>query len=183
MINLPLRRTISARHSHARGALTGRRGATALEFGLVSTALLLLVIGIVEAFLQLATVAALEYAALRASRFGITGASTVRNVPSNQLPGSCRSAIIPWIVTYSTNGFLNSNNLTVTMAVYSSINAANGSTGGTSGAGAGGAIVGYTLAYRRAFITPMAAALAGNANLTHTTTLLVKNEPFEDTVC
>ena len=54
-------------------SLRERRGSSALEFAVVGSALILLVIAIIESFLQLAVSAALEFSALRASRFGISG--------------------------------------------------------------------------------------------------------------
>ena len=164
-------------------SLRERRGSSALEFAVVGSALILLVIAIIESFLQLAVSAALEFSALRASRFGITGVNTVRGFTAAQLPSTCRSQIIPWIVNYATGGFLRSANLTVTMNVYSTLAAGEAGTGGTTGAGAGGAIVGYRLDYSQPLLTPLARVVIGRNSVTHTTTLLVKNEPFENATC
>ena len=176
---------LSSRRSQAakaKAALRSKRGATALEFGLIASGLVLLMIAIIESALQIATGAALDWAALRASRFGITGAQTVRNQPPTGVP-TCRSAMIPWLVTYATNGFLQSANLTVTSSIYSGLSGGRSGTGGSSGAGSGGAIVGYTLTYNRPFITPLATALLGRSQFTHTARLLVKNEPFDNATC
>lgn len=163
--------------------LKNRRGSGAMEFAIIGSALMMLIISIIEAFMQLAAASVLEYAALRASRFGITGSNTVRGVATADLPGSCRSQIIPWIVNYVSGGFLRSANLTVTTTIYSNLSAGVAAGTGTSGAGSGGAIVGYTLTYTQAFITPLATAVIGRANVSHTTSLLVKNEPFDNATC
>ena len=166
-----------------RAALRARRGMTATEFGLVASAAVLLFVAILEATLQLATGTALDWAALRASRFGMTGGTTVRGTtPADNVP-TCRSAIIPWLVTYRTGGFLNQSELSVTTTVYSSLSTGRGGTGGTAGAGTGGAIIGYQLNYTRPFVTPLAALVAGRSSVTHRATLLIKNEPFDNAVC
>ena len=121
-----------------RAALRGRRGMTATEFGLIGSAAVLLFVAILEATLQLATGAALDWAALRASRFGMTGGATVRGTTVADAMPSCRSAIIPWLVTYRTAGFLNQSDLSVTTTVYSNLTSGRGGTGGTAGAGTGG---------------------------------------------
>jgi len=166
-----------------RAALRGRRGMTATEFGLIGSAAVLLFIAILEATLQLATGAALDWAALRASRFGMTGGTTVRGTTGADNVPACRSAIIPWLVTYRTAGFLNQSDLSVTTTVYSSLSTGRGGTGGTAGAGAGGAIIGYQLDYTRPFVTPLAALVAGRSSIIHRATLLIKNEPFDNVVC
>lgn len=158
-----------------------RRGVAAVEFGLIGVAFITLIFAIMEVALQLTTIAALEWATLRVSRFGSIGTNTAPGTGSSP-PGmpSCRSAMIPWLVSYSTADYLKSANLTVTMSVLSSL----GATGaGTAGAGAGGAIVRYSLVYRQDYITPIIATLAGATYVTHNTTLVVKNEPFENAYC
>lgn len=145
--------------------------------------LAILMLAIIEISLQLATAAALEWTALRASRFGITGAQTVRNVPQSAQMPTCRSAIIPWLITYATSGFLQQANLTVTVNVYSNLSSGQSGAGGTSGQGAGGAIVGYQISYRRPFITPIPALITGRTQIVHSASMLVKNEPFENATC
>jgi len=162
-------------------ALRGRRGTTSLEFAVIASGLFTAIFAILEISLQLATMAALEWTALRASRFGITGSTTVRGAPGS-MP-SCRSAIIPWLVNYSTGGFLTSANLVVTVNNYSTLSAGTGGTGGTSGAGAGGAVVGYDLAYTQRFLTPIPALITGSAQMVHRVTIVIKNEPFDNATC
>jgi Flp pilus assembly protein TadG len=163
----------------------GRRGVAATEFALISIPFFIIIIGCMEVAWQLATGAALDHAALRASRYGITGSNTP---PSWQTTGqqdvpTCRSQNIAWLVTQSTNGLLKAANLTVTTASWSNVSGAGTGTG-TEGAGAGGDIIAYTLTYRQPFITGViAATLFGGNAFTHQAFLMVKNEPFEDATC
>ncbi|MEO3472901.1 TadE/TadG family type IV pilus assembly protein [Roseomonas sp. CAU 1739] len=163
----------------------GRRGVAATEFALISIPFLIMIIGSMETAWQLATGAALDHAALRASRYGITGSNAP---PSWQTTGqqnvpSCRSANIAWLVTQSTNGMLKASNLSVTTATWASVSGAGTGTG-TAGAGTAGQITAYTLTYRQPFITGVVAAtLFGGASFTHQAFLMVKNEPFENATC
>lgn len=166
-------------------ALRSRRGTTTVEFAIIGGGLITAVVAILEVAIQLATVAALEWTTLRASRFAITGGTTVRGAPTSgpAAPPGCRSAMIPWLVTHSTSGFLKTANLTVNTEVFSDIGAGVARTGGTTGAGGGGAIVGYALSYRQPFMTPLPVLVTGRTELTHRTTLVIKNEPFDNATC
>lgn len=163
----------------------GRRGAAASEFAIVAIPFFVTIIATMEAAWQLATGAALDHAALRASRYGITGSNAP---PAWQTQGqqnvpTCRSQNIPWLVTISTGGMLSAANLTVTTAAWSAVNGA-GVGSGTQGAGTGGQIVSYTLTYRQPFITgAVAAAIWGGDSFVHRAFLIVKNEPFENATC
>ncbi len=169
------------------GLHVGRRGVAATEFAVVALPFFIVILACMETAWQLAAGAALDHAALRASRYGITGSNTP---PSWQTEGqqnvpTCRSQNITWLVTRSTNGLLKADNLTVAMESWSNVsNVSAGSGTGTTGAGAGGRIVSYTLTYRQPFITgAIAAALFGGSYFTHQAFLMVKNEPFEDETC
>lgn len=162
-----------------------RRGVAASEFAIVAIPFFIMLLGVVEVSWQLATGAALDHAALRASRYGVTGSNTPpawmtagqQNVPS------CRSQNIPWLVTRATNGLLKAANVTVTVANWSNVSGAGTGTG-TTGAGTGGRIVSYTITYRQPFVTGIAArTLFGADHFTHQAVLMVKNEPFEDATC
>lgn len=163
----------------------GRRGAAASEMAIISIPFFIVIIGTMEAAWQLATGAALDHAALRASRYGVTGSNTP---PSWQTSGqqdvpSCRSQNIAWLVAQSTGGLLRSANLTVTTTNWSNVSGA-GTGGGTPGAGTGGQIISYTLSYRQPFITgAVAGRLFGGDAFTHRAFLMVKNEPFENATC
>ncbi|MBW6401018.1 pilus assembly protein [Roseomonas sp. HJA6] len=166
------------------GPRLDRRGAAATEFALVAIPFFIVIIAIMEVAWQLATGFALDHAALRASRYGITGSDTPPSwlTTGQQNVPTCRSQNIPWLVTRSTNGLINASRLTVATTNWSSVS---GSTGnGTAGAGAAGQIVSYALTYRQPFITGIVAAtLFGSDSFTHQAFLIVKNEPFENASC
>lgn len=178
-----MRRFISmVRHPFRR---LDRRGASAAEFAIVSIPFFIVVFATVEAAWQLATGMALDHAALRASRYGITGANTppaLLTQGQQNLP-TCRSANIRWMITSSTGGMLKPANLTVTTTTWSGVSGA-GQGQGTEGAGAAGQIVSYTLTYRQPFVTGIVARnLWGGDDFAHTAFLIVKNEPFENATC
>ncbi len=167
--------------------LRNRRGATALEFALVGGPFFVLIIGTMEAAWQLATSAALDHAALKASRFGATGTDSIPEwqrggTAPTDLP-TCRSTGIAWLVSSSTGGLIRAGaNLTVTTATWGNVGSITGN--GTTGAGAGGQITSYTIRYRQPFITgPVAASFWGTNGFTHQTTIVIKNEPFENATC
>jgi hypothetical protein len=163
-----------------------RKGVAATEFALASIPLLVMIIGIMEVAWQLATAAALDHAALRASRFGITGSNSP---PAWQTQGqqnvpTCRSNNIRWLISQSTGRLIKDNvNLVISTAAWAGVNGS-GSGSGTSGAGAGGQIVSYTITYTQPFITgQVAQRLWGGAGFAHRAFLMVKNEPFENVPC
>lgn len=165
----------------------GRRGASASEFAILAGPLFLLILGTIEAAWQLATGAALDHAALKASRFGATGTDSIPtwqqgNTAPADLP-TCRSTGIIWMVTRATNGLIRAGaNLTVTNATWSNLGTLTGD--GTATAGTGGQITSYTIRYRQPFITgQVAATLWGSDGFTHQTTIVVKNEPFQNATC
>ncbi len=140
-----------------------------------------------EAAWQLATSIALDHAALRSSRFGAIGADSI---PAFQRGGTaptdlptCRSTGIAWLVSASTGGLIRSGaNLTVTTEAWSNLGTIAGN--GTAGAGNGGQITSYVISYRQTFITgAVAASLWGSDGFTHQTTIVIKNEPFENATC
>jgi Flp pilus assembly protein TadG len=165
----------------------GRRGATALEFALVSIPFLVLILGTMEVAWQLATGAALDHAALKASRFGATGTNEIpawqRGATAAADLPTCRTTGITWLVSAATNGFIRAgSNLTVTTRTWSNLGTLTGE--GAANAGTGGQITSYTIRYLQPFITgPVAAMLWGGAGFTHEATIVIKNEPFEDTTC
>lgn len=162
----------------------GGRGVAAAEFALIAIPFFIVIIGCMEVGWQLATGAALDHAALRASRYGITGSDTppAWMTDGQQDVPTCRSQNLPWLVTRSTGGLLRSANLTVTTANWSNVATVSGT--GTENAGTGGRIVAYTLAYQQPFITGIVGTtLFGGTSLTHRAFLMVKNEPFENAPC
>lgn len=187
---------MNAREPHRRSCLRdalprllprrlGRRGVAATEFALISIPFFIMIMASMETAWQLATGAALDHAALRASRYGITGSNTP---PSWQTAGqqtvpTCRSGNIAWLVSQSTGGMLRPDNLTITTATWSGVAGAGAGTG-TAGAGSGGQIISYTLSYRQPFITgAVASSIFRVTSFTHQAFLMVKNEPFENETC
>lgn len=159
----------------------GRRGATAAEFALMAIPTTLLMYGVMEASWQVATLAALDHATLRAVRFGTTGLGTPPNRAGSP---TCRSAAIPWLASQVTAGFLNPARLTVTTNNFSNYTSSAARTGGTTGAGIGGRIVTYDLTYTQPWLLGGLIQLVTGANtMTYRSSLTIKNEPFDDTVC
>lgn len=169
-----------------RRPVADRRGVAAIEFALLAGPFFVMVIGCMEVAWQLATGAALDHAALRASRYGATGDNNApgwlttghENVPN------CRSANIRWMITRATNGMVkDSAGLVITTASWGAVNGAGNGTGAT-GAGTGGQIVSYAITYDQPFITgAVAASIWGGGSFRHRAFLLVKNEPFENATC
>lgn len=137
--------------------------------------------GVIETGWQMATSAALDHAALKASRFGITGTNSpprVRGAPT------CRSASIPWFASAVTNGFLRTDRMTVTLTNFGSYAASMNPVGAALGAGTGGQVATYQLTYRQPYLLGGAVKLvAGTTEMTYRATITVRNEPFEDAVC
>lgn len=139
-----------------RRALASRRGASASEYAIIAGPFFLMVLGTCEAAWQLATGAALDHAALKASRFGATGSNSIPawqrgNTDPANLP-SCRSTGITWMVSAAAKGLIRSGaNLTVTTATWSNLGTITGA--GTESAGAGGQITSYTIRYVQPFIS------------------------------
>ncbi len=153
-----------------------RRGATAVEFGLVALGSLTSLVMVIELSWQIATGAALDYAGREASRYAVTGSCSSAGItgptPTN------RSALIAAIATQSTGGFLKSSILAVTPSAYSTFASYQSSTGSTSGGGAGGNTVAYTLSYRQPYLTGLAQSILRTSSFTHVITIVVQNEPF-----
>lgn len=131
---------------------------------------------------QLVTGAALDHGALRASRFGATGASAIPasqtgGAPASELPAS-RPEAVRWLVSRSTAGLIQNNaQLTVTTASWTGLGGFTGN--GTPGEGFGSEIVSYTITYRQPFISGVIAeSLWGGDSITHRTTIIIMNEPF-----
>ena len=179
--------TYTARLYSRRRIARDRRGASATEFALIAGPLFVLIIGIMEAAWQLATGAALDHAALKASRFGATGTNTIPAwqrgaTDPNELP-SCRSTGIAWLISSATGNLVKAgSNLTVTTNTWGNLGTITGT--GAETAGNGGQITSYTIRYRQPFITgAVAARLWGGPGFTHQTTIVIKNEPFDNTTC
>jgi Flp pilus assembly pilin Flp len=173
--------------ARARGVLRRRRGTTAVEFALIAGPFMVLILGTCEIAWQLATSAALDHAALKASRFGATGSNNIPEwqtggTPAADMPG-CRTAGIRWLVPASTGYLIRDDaNLTVTTATWGNLGTITGE--GTAGAGGSSQITSYTIRYMQPFISgPIAASLWGGAGFTHQSTIVIKNEPYDTANC
>lgn len=170
----------------ARRVFASRRGAAASEFALASIPFFIMVLLIMEVAWQLATGAALDHAALRASRFGATGSNGIPEwqrggTPLAEMP-TCRSQGIEWIIGATAGQLIEQGpNLSITTATWGTV----GGTGaGTEGAGAGGQITSYTITYFQPWITGgIAARIWGEGGFSHRSTIVIKNEPFTDATC
>lgn len=184
-----------------------RRGATALEFGLVAGPFLAVCIVIIEIGWQFTTASMLDAAALRASRFGAVG---LNPPPAGSGPPNpvCRSGFIPVYLARSTNGFLQTRHLTVqASSVRSLANHLQTPPASQRPApqppplqpqppqqgqpappppnfGFGGQVVEYDIVYRQAFLTLAGARWLGLPNeIVHRATVVIKNEPFLNAPC
>jgi hypothetical protein len=172
------------------------RGATAIEFALILPALLLFIVGSIEAAIILFIGSSIESAVLEASRYGITGKEF----------GMSRQDRILQIVADRTYGLLDMDTVDMDTLVYDSFENigkpepltdtnGNGSWDagesfidvngngvwdedmGEAGLGGGGAVVVYRLSYPWGVVTPMLQQVLGQS-VTHVSSIALKNEPF-----
>jgi Flp pilus assembly protein TadG len=169
----------SGRHLAANARKRDRRGSATVEFGMLGAAFLAIMVGVVEISWQLTVASALERATLRASRFGVTGQATRPGVPASN---TCRSQTINWLVAESSGRILTAERLSVQTEAYSSPSGMGGD--GAAGAGSGGQVALYSVTYVQPFLTGTWLTLIGGPEaITHTTTIVVKNEPFDNATC
>lgn len=170
---IPWCRQPRAARSAARGSRLGRRGSSTVEFALVSTLFMSLLLLTMEVCYDLAVGAALDHGAHVAGRFGTTGATTAAG-----MSGTDRATTLRDLVVQGSGNLLRPERLQMTVSSYPNIAAAVAGTGGSSGPGTAGQVVMYTLTYSQPYLTPMAAVLAGNDALIHTSSVVVLNEPY-----
>jgi hypothetical protein len=178
------------------GLLRCDRGATALEFALILPALLLFIVGSIEAAIILFIGSSIESAVLEASRYGITGTEV----------GISRQDRIMQIVEDRTYGLLDPDTIEMETLVYDSFedigkpepltddngngawdegeafidvngNGAWDEDMGEAGLGGGGAVVVYRLTYPWGVVTPVLQQVLGGT-VTHVSSIALKNEPF-----
>jgi len=150
-------------------------GAAALEFAIIGLVFITLVMLCMEIGYQMAIDAALNAGARASSRFGTTGATSAANLdpsPTN------RSDSIWQIVLQYSGGLLQIRRLQIAEQAYADFPTLATGRGGTAGPGEGGQVVQYTFTYTQPYITPFAAAIAGQSQVVHTVRLTVVNEPF-----
>ena len=151
----------------------GQRGGSAVEFALTASIFMSMMLLTMEVCYDLAVGAALDHGAWMASRFGTTGSLT-----ASGLNTSDRGSSIAAVVIQNGGSLLSSTQLQIGESAYANFGNAAGKIGGSSGPGTSSQVVTYTLTYSQPYLTPIAAALAGSANLIHTSTVVVLNEPF-----
>lgn len=152
-----------------------RSGDTIVEFAVVGSVMISLMLLMLETGWQMATETALAYGARTASRFGITGQTTVPGL--NPQPAT-RAAAIQYLVTARTAGIINPDTVSVSTKSYGSAAEYGNASQMTAGPGSGGSIVEYDVTYTQPFLTPIAVAITGETGVTHHATVIVQNEPF-----
>jgi Flp pilus assembly protein TadG len=153
----------------------GTRGAATIEFAIVGMVFITLLLLAMETGWQLMIESALGAGARAASRFGTTGTTVAAGI--TPAPTDRSSSIID-IVINTSGGLLLANRLQITEATYASFAAL--AAGGVSSPGPGSAsqVVQYTFTYTQPYLTPIAAAITGQAQLVHSAKVTVLNEPF-----
>jgi Flp pilus assembly protein TadG len=154
---------------------------TALEFAMVSCALIPMLLVMVEVAMQSATAAALDHAAQKAARAGSLGRENADGTRSGQ---ACHAAILA--AARQAGGGLLNGNLQLTVSNYgsagSAVTAGPGRKNATSGAGLGGRTVVYELRYDQPtiFTKPVTTpwGTIGRERFIHTAVFTIQNEPF-----
>ena len=149
------------------------KGMVAVEFALTASIFMTLMLLTFEVCYDLAVGAALDYGTWSASRFGTTGSLTASGLTTTD-----RSSSIQAIIVENGGSLLSSTHLQVSQSAYTNFNTAMAASNGATGAGTSSQVVTYTITYTQPYLTPIAAVLAGSANLIHTSTAVVLNEPF-----
>ena len=165
----------------------GRRGTSALEFAFLAPVFLLMALGVIEVGLQGAVSAALNIGARSASRLGITGGVGASGTNGAVASDSARVSAVKSAVLTASGGLLQDGRLTVTQQTFNTIADAAAGQNAASGPGGAGRFVRYTLTYLQpTFAGDWNKILSGlfhtsasiPATFTHTSTILVTNEPF-----
>lgn len=154
----------------------GRRGVAAIEFALLMPALMAVLLMCIEFGWQLAVGAALDYGAQRAARLGTVGSAVANGATASD---GARKLAIRGVVLSTTGGVLQDSRLgEVTTQSFAGFSTASG---GTNGPGAGKQVVQYQLSYVQPFLTgSLAETMTGRKSITHTSTVVLANEPFPD---
>lgn len=177
----PMRdRTVRRPESIRQVSVRDRSGTVAVEFAFVCIVFVSLMLLVLETGWQLLIESALNTGAMAASRFGSTGTTVAPGItpaPTDR-DGSIRAVLIQ-----NSGGLLSTDRLQIAPASYVNYSSlANDTTpnhsNGATGAGAASQVVHYTLTYTQPYLTPIAAAITGQSQLTHTVQVTVLNEPF-----
>lgn len=153
----------------------GTAGGTTVEFAIVGSAFVTLLLLATETGWQLVVDAALQAGARAAARFGTTGSTA----PSGMTPPpASRTAAVQQIVVQNSGGVLLASRLSITETSYANFAAIGQPNAGATGPGNAQQVVQYGFTYQQPFLTPIAAAVLGTSTLGHSVSLTVVNEPF-----
>ena len=152
-----------------------RSGAVAVEFAIVASVLVSLLMLAMETGWQLVIELALGAGARAASRFGSTGTTIAAGITPP--PPDRNTSILQTAILHSGN-LLQASRLQISEASYASFSAACGGGGSTPGPGIGTQVVCYTFTYTQPYLTPIAAAITGDLSMVHSVAVTVLNEPF-----
>jgi Flp pilus assembly protein TadG len=152
-----------------------RSGAAAVDFAIIGSVFIALLLLAMETGWQLVIDAALGAGARAAARFGTTGAVVATGITP---PPPDRDTSILQVAVRNSGGLLVSDRLQFTAASYANFAALAGGGASTAGPGSGTQVVRYTFTYRQPYLTPIAIAITGNPQMVHTVQVTVLNEPF-----
>ncbi len=164
------------RHDH--------RGAAAIEFALVATALFLLLMGTLEfALVQFAS-GVVENAATVAARYGITGDNySEAGAFQKNAAGVNRQEFVSQTIRELSGGLMDGANVKISTQQFGSLGGANFSdpSGATEngGFGSGGQGVMYYITYEWELFTPLVGQFFPDGKVQLTSAVLVANEEFE----
>ncbi len=153
-----------------RGPLVGdRSGATVVEFALVLPVLMAVILVVLEFGMMLTAQGLLDSAALQVSRLGTTGFAP---------DGSSREDYIRQFVSSQAFGLLQPEKLSISATSYTSFSDIDQPDKGVPGFGGPDAVVVYRLTYPWDGVTPLIGKFFGDAGMSLTASLAVRNEPF-----
>jgi hypothetical protein len=127
---------------------------------------------------QLLIESAVNAGTMAASRIGSTGTAVAAGITP---PPPDRNSSIQAVLIQNSGGLLQAAQLQIAESSYVSYSAlSNDPTyiNGATGPGTASQIVHYTITYTQPYLTPIAAAIAGQSAMIHTVRATVLNEPF-----
>lgn len=156
--------------------LQHQRGNTAIEFGLISVTLFMMVFGIIEFALIMYASSVIENATVGGSRVGITG-----NKDGAPTTNAERDANIRQIVKTLSAGLLDEGKIVIDHVVYTDFETIKKSgevNNPKSSFGCGGQAVLYKVSYNWQLFTPLIGQFFDNGEYRIESATLVKNEDF-----
>jgi hypothetical protein len=178
-----------------------RRGSAAIEFAIVASAFLAVMMAVIETGYQMAVGAALEHGARQASRFASggllddgtdpppppQGESAAAAAARREAARANRWAEMQKLIVESSGVLLVASRLALRTENYNEgaigsafpgAGTAPGLAPGDNDPGSSGQVVFYALTYTQPLLTPFARGVLGRAAIEHRVTLVLKNEPF-----